>query len=71
MSVMFLIEKNDLSSNSFLEELQFKINALSTTEKEEFEERAAIMEFEGELSREEAEWKALRIVLENRIKIAV
>lgn len=59
------------SPESFFEELNFKINSLSDFEKEEFEERAAIMEYEGQLSSEEAEWRALRIILENRIKIAV
>ena len=56
---------------SFFEELNFRIDSLSDIEKEEFEERAAIMEYEAQLSSEEAEWRALRIILENRIKIAV
>ena len=44
---------------------------IRSAEKEEFEERASIMEYDGQLSKEEAEWRALRIILENRLRIAV
>ena len=40
-------------------------------ELEEFEERSAIMEFDGGLCREEADWRALRIIVENRPGIAI
>jgi len=71
MSVQFFLDHSSLPSNAFLDEMGFKIDTLSAVEKEEFEERAGIMEYEGQLSREEAEWRAFRIILENRIKIAV
>jgi len=61
------IEKEE----SIFSQTQSLILTLGETEREEFEERASIMEFDGELSREEADWRALRIVLESRIKIAV
>ncbi|KAA3610052.1 MAG: hypothetical protein D8M58_07565 [Calditrichaeota bacterium] len=56
---------------SIFSQTQSLIYALEKGEREEFEERASIMEFEGGLSREEAEWRALRIVLDNRMKMAV
>ena len=71
MNAMFYLDPATGNSSSFFEELHFKIDSLTDFEKEEFEERAAIMEYEGQLSSEEAEWRALRIILENRIKIAV
>ena len=71
MSVQFFLDHESSTSNAFLDEMGFKVNSLTVVEKEEFEERAAIMEYEGQLSREEAEWRAFRIILENRIKIAV
>lgn len=71
MSAIFYFDNFQEKPNAFFNDMHFKIDALSKTEKEEFEERAAIMEFEGQLSHEEAEWRALRIILENRIKIAV
>jgi hypothetical protein len=71
MGAHFFIDTAGNSAHSFLKELQDQIHVLTLPEKEEFEERAAIMEYEGQLSREEAEWRALRIIQENRIKIAV
>ena len=47
------------------------IYALNEYEREEFEERSAIMEFTGGLSREEAEWLALQMTIEKRMKLAV
>jgi len=41
---------------------------MTPEEKEEFEERAAIMEYDGALSREEAESEALAIVLKKRTR---
>jgi hypothetical protein len=41
--------------------------SLSQAEQEDFQERAAIMEFEGKLSPEEAEREALRIVLAKQL----
>jgi len=71
MSAIFYFNNLRENPTSFFNDMHLKIDTLSKTEKEEFEERAAIMEFEGQLSHEEAEWRALRIILENRIKIAV
>ena len=71
MNAIFNLDPTTGSPGSFFEQLHLKIGSLSDLEKEEFEERAAIMEYDGQLSSEEAEWRALRIVLENRIKIAV
>jgi hypothetical protein len=71
MSVQFFLDHTSSPSNTFLDELGFKTATLNAAEKEEFEERAAIMEYEGQLSREEAEWRAFRIILENKIRIAV
>ena len=71
MNAMFYMETSHKNPRSFFDELDMKIDTLTSEEKEEFEERAAIMEYEGQLSSEEAEWRALRIILENRIKIAV
>ena len=56
---------------SIFSQTQHLILSLGKNEREEFEERASIMEFEGGLSREEADWRALRIILENRMRIAV
>jgi len=42
------------------------LNNLTAIEQEDFEERAAIMEFDGNLTREEAERQALRIILAKR-----
>lgn len=39
---------------------------LSENEQEEYEERAAIMEHEGGLIREQAEREAMRIIIEKR-----
>ncbi len=49
---------------------QSLILSLADKDREEFEERASIMEYDGGLSREEADWRALRIVLDNKMKIA-
>ena len=43
-----------------------KLNQLSCDELEDFEERAAIMEFEGELTKEQAEQEAWKIILRKR-----
>ena len=58
-------------SKSFLDELRREIRELNAIQMEEFEERAAIMEFEGNLSREEAEWRALQTIQEKHLKMAV
>ena len=71
MNIQFFSDTKDVAVPAFLKEMDLKINSLDSMEKEEFEERAAIMEYDGQLSREEAEWRALRIILENRIRIAV
>jgi len=42
------------------------LNNLTAIEQEDFEERAAIMEFDANLTREEAECQALRIILAKR-----
>lgn len=42
------------------------LSFLSEAERDEFEERAAIMEYDGELSREEAERLALEIIQRRR-----
>ena len=69
------LQFNDCSNNdyeqSLLTQIQKVANSLNGEELETFEERSAIMEYEGGLSREEADWRALRIILENRPKIAV
>ena len=59
------------NEESIFSQTQNLILALGKVEREDFEERASIMEFDGGLSREEADWRALRIILENRMKIAV
>ena len=71
MNAIFSLNTSNMNTGSFFDELHFKIDSLSDPEKEDFEERAAVMEYEGQLSKEEAEWRALRIILENRIKVAV
>ena len=43
------------------------IHDLSADESEDFEERAAIMEFDGGLPREQAEQEALRLILKKRL----
>jgi hypothetical protein len=63
--------ENINSVDSLFSQTQQLIFSLGENEREEFEERASIMEFDGGLSREEADWRALRIILENRLKIAV
>lgn len=64
-------QAEDVYKDYFFEDVNNRIDKLSGIEKEEFEERASIMEYDGQLSKEEAEWRALRIVLENRLRIAV
>ncbi len=59
------------NEESIFSQTQKLILALEENEREEFEERASIMEFDAGLSREEADWRAIRIILENRMKIAV
>lgn len=71
MSSIFNFESSSGKPNSFFKDMHYKIESLSDTEREEFEERAAIMEHEGLLSHEEAEWRALRIVLAHRVRMAV
>lgn len=56
---------------SLLKQIHNVTRSLDKREWEDFEERSAIMEFEGGLSREEADWRALRIILENRPRMAV
>lgn len=63
--------KNLGNDESIFSQTQSLIFALEKSESEEFEERASIMEFDGGLSREEADWRALRIILDNRLKMAV
>jgi len=62
---------NDNYDTSFFGQIHRTTRSLNKLEWEEFEERSAIMEFEGGLSREEADWRALRIILENRPRMAV
>jgi hypothetical protein len=59
------------NEESIFSQTQSLILSLAENEREEFDERASIMEYDGGLSREEADWRALRIILENRIQIAV
>jgi len=54
------------SSESIPSEIDKVIVVLSEAEREEYEERAAIMEFDGGLSREEAERQGLERILEKR-----
>ncbi len=49
-----------------LKEKSEVIETLNLTEKDEYEERAAIMEYDGGLSREEAERLALEAVMGRR-----
>ena len=69
------LQYHDCSNNeyeqSLLTQIHSVVNSLSKVETEDFEERSAIMEYEGGLSREEADWRSLRIILENRPKIAI
>lgn len=69
------LQFNECANNDYEQYLLTQIHtvsdSLNSAELENFEERSAIMEFEGGLSREEADWRALRIILENRPKIAV
>ena len=69
------LQFNDCSNNdyeqSLLTQIHPVINSLADYELEDFEERAAIMEHEGGLSRVEADWRALRIIIESRPKMAV
>jgi len=47
------------------------LSFLNLDELEAYEERSAIMEFDGGLSREEAEFRALRIVLAGKMRQAI
>ncbi len=58
------IQKNILEDEDIL-------SFLSRDELEAYEERSAIMEFDGGLSREEAEFRALRIILAGKMKQAI
>lgn len=70
MNSYFINKKNgksDLRStnrqlNSYKESFVF----MDESEYEFFEERAAIMEFNGDLNREKAEWLAYQRILQNR-----
>ncbi len=62
---------NSEYEQALLSQIHTVVNFLNRNELEEFEERSAIMEFEGGLSREEADWRALRIIIENRPGIAI
>lgn len=64
-------DSENFYQSSFIASLKKEISELGDDQIEEFEERAAIMEFEGGLSKEEAEWRALQIIQENGLKIAV
>lgn len=55
---------------TFFTEMKAKIATLNKDEKERFEERAAIMEFEGGLGKMEAEWHALNAIIESRLAFA-
>jgi hypothetical protein len=70
-SFQFLNCANDNYEKSLVKQVFNAAQSLNKQEWEEFEERSAIMEFEGGLSREEADWRALRIIIENRPRIAV
>ena len=54
------------SSESIPSEIDKVIVVLSEAEREEYEERAAIMEYDGGLSRAEAERQALERILAKR-----
>ena len=57
--------KGENDSKSFLA-ASTGIEGLTETEKEDYEERAAIMEFDGNMPRKEAERKALERILKLR-----
>lgn len=42
---------------------------LTASEVEDFEERAAIMEYDGGLTRAEAEAEAMRLIIERRVPV--
>jgi hypothetical protein len=48
---------------------EFLLSTFSETEKEMYEERAAIMQYDGGLTQEEAESEAIRIVIKTSLEI--
>lgn len=73
MNAILTLHNSQLSAfeNQIFDEINITVNTLNDDEREIFEERAAIMEHEGGLSPEEAEWRALRIALNNSLRFAV
>jgi len=63
------ITKVDIFKSHNLNEVNFseKLNQLSCDELEDFEERAGIMEFDGGLSKDEAELETWKIIIRKRI----
>ncbi|MCB0284342.1 MAG: hypothetical protein H6627_04020 [Calditrichae bacterium] len=71
-NIFSLSQKDDKSLHIyFTNELKKEMGELTTEQFEQFEERAAIMEYEGGLSKEEAEWRSLQIILLDKLKMAV
>ena len=59
--------------NFFLEKIkniELEIQTLTDQEKEDFEERAAIMEYEAGMDQKEAEIKALEIIKSRHLKMS-
>jgi len=54
--------------NSELKIIYSKLKSLSEAEREMWEERAAIMEYDGGMDREQAEIKAYKCLFEKRIR---
>ncbi|MGD9898672.1 MAG: hypothetical protein AB7T22_06050 [Calditrichaceae bacterium] len=59
-----ILQNNSAFQDSFYTESRFDV--LTDDELESFEERAAIMEYEGCLSREQAESMAIKGILDSR-----
>ncbi len=51
-------------------DIEIELKSLSDQEKEEFEERAAIMEYDGGLDKKEAEIKALEVIKMRHLKMS-
>jgi len=71
MNANLVYKSNNVLEESVLSETQQIILSLNDYEKEMFEERAAIMEYDGNFSTEEAEWRALQIILMHKTRMAV
>jgi hypothetical protein len=70
-AILHYHQSDTMVGSDIFSQMQKTIHSLSEYEREEFEERSAIMEFAGGLSREEAEWQALLMTIEKRMKLAV